>query len=363
MSQCVMQEIVNQDSVIGCLLGTAVGDAIGLPFEGISKARQHRMCRELQGHHFLFGKGMISDDTEHACMVAQAILVSNGDPDRFSRSLAWRLRFWLLGLPAGVGLATLQATVNLWLGFPPHRSGVFSAGNGPAMRSPIIGVCYGREIGMLREFVKRSTRITHTDPKAEFGALAVAVAAYCSSIGTESGVSPEGYYQRLCGLLSADGADEFLALIRKTVNSVLAGQSTESFAADLGRGKGVGGYMYHTVPAVIHAWLSHPNDYRTAITQIVRCGGDTDSTAAILGGIIGAGVGRRGIPEDWINGLIEWPRSVRWMERLGRRLSRAINQGTRMSAEPLPVWGVALRNMFFLVVVLAHGFRRLLPPY
>src|SRR5688572_18626387 len=106
----------------GVLLGTAVGDSIGLPREGLSARRAARLFGGAPlRHRLLFGRGMVSDDTEHACMTAQALLASGGDPRRFVRSLAWRLRWWLLGLPAGVGKATAQAVVKLWLGFPPGR--------------------------------------------------------------------------------------------------------------------------------------------------------------------------------------------------------------------------------------------------
>ena len=71
------------------------------------------------------------------------------------------IRFWLIGLPGGIGYATLKAILKLWLGFKPEHSGIFSAGNGPAMRSAIIGVCYGNDSQKLRELVIASTRLTH----------------------------------------------------------------------------------------------------------------------------------------------------------------------------------------------------------
>ncbi|MCP4809501.1 MAG: ADP-ribosylglycohydrolase family protein, partial [Proteobacteria bacterium] len=49
------------------------------------------------------------------------------------------------------------------------------------------------------------------------------------------------------------------------------------------------GYVYHTVPAVIHAWMAYPEDFRNALLDIIGCGGDTDTTGAILGAIVGAG--------------------------------------------------------------------------
>ena len=348
------------EAIIGCILGTAVGDAFGLPWEGLSRQRQGRINCRLTRYHFFFGKGMVSDDTEHTWMVAQSLVVSGGDVRRFTKALAWRLRWWLVALPAGVGLATLRAIAKLWLGFP--QSGVFSAGNGPAMRSAIIGVCYGSDLPKLQEFVRASTRLTHTDPKAEYGAMAVAIAAHCAS--QKRAISGNDYYQILEKSLPPE-AIEFLRLIQQACDSVTQGQDTQTFAVQLGLGTGVSGYIYHTVPVVIQAWLTHPNDYRRGVIGIVRCGGDTDTTAAILGAIMGAGVGENGIPETWINDLWEWPRTVVWMRDLGYGLAVACDRGTPGPPVPLALYGMGIipRNLLFLVVVILHGFRRLLPPY
>jgi ADP-ribosylglycohydrolase len=348
------------NSIIGCLLGTAVGDAIGLPYEGLSKRRQRRLYLTLNGHQFLFGRGMVSDDTEHICMVAQALIVSSGDVQTFKKDLAKRLRFWLLGLPAGIGYASLKAILRLWLGFKPEHSGIFSAGNGPAMRSAIIGVCYGADFQKLRELVRASTRLTHTDAKAEFGALAVAIAAHQSS--HQSNISPQNYYHALQRIMGAE-ASEFFQLIKKVCNSVNAQQTTESFAVELGLTQGVSGYIYHTVPVVIHAWLRHQQDYPGAILEIVRCGGDTDTTAAILGGIIGASVGQEGIPAPWLEDLWEWPRTVKWIKLLGKTLANVSHQDAVCTPLELPMYKLFWRNLLFMVVVIIHGFRRMLPPY
>jgi ADP-ribosylglycohydrolase len=205
--------------------------------------------------------------------------------------------------------------------------------------------------------------MTHTDPKAEFGAFAVALAAYMNSETADYSVTPEEFYQRLTGSLIDDSAEEFLALIRSALDSVRAGKTTEEFIVSQGWRKGISGYVYQTVPAVIHAWFRHPNDFREGILEIIRCGGDTDTTAAILGGILGARTGKTGIPQDLLDRLIEWPRSAAWMERVGERLADCMEHGT--SGQPLHLFvpGVLLRNILFLVVVLLHGFRRLLPPY
>ena len=345
------------ESIIGCLLGTAVGDAFGLPYEGLSQRRQVRLYPHLNRYQFLFGRGMVSDDTEHTCMVAQSLIVSAGNVDKFSKDLAWRLRFWLLGLPAGIGYGTLRSILKLWLGY---RSGVFSAGNGAAMRSAIIGVCYGDDLQKLRELVRASTRLTHTDPKAEYGALAVAFASYLSS--RRSQVYPQNYYFQVANILGAEAA-EFLELIEKACYSANAGESSAYFANQLGMNNRVSGYVYHTVPVVIQTWLRHQQDYPGAMREIIRCGGDTDTTAAILGGIIGASVGKEGIPTAWLQGLWEWPRTKGWIELLGKRLADVCNEGNAKRALPLPALGILLRNLLFTLVVIVHGFRRLLPPY
>ncbi|MDP1563871.1 MAG: ADP-ribosylglycohydrolase family protein [Pirellulaceae bacterium] len=306
------------DSVVGCILGTAVGDAIGLPYEGLSRQRAARLLGPPNRHRFFFGRGMVSDDTEHTCMVAQALIVANGDVQEFQRSLAWGLRWWLLGVPAGVGLATSRAIVRLWLGYSPDRSGVYSAGNGPAMRAAILGVVIS-DVTQLRQFVRVSSRLTHTDPKAELGAFAVAVAAHMAA--SHEVVDPDHYLDWLSELIGQEDS-ELLQLIGRVVASVNAKESTAAFAESMGLTKGVSGYVYHTVPIAIHAWLTHQHDCRAAIMSIVQCGGDADSTAAIVGGIVGAGVGQKGIPADWLDGLIEWPRTVSWMENLGEQVGR-----------------------------------------
>ncbi len=345
------------ESIVGCLLGTAVGDAFGLPYEGLSKRRQVRVYPHLDRYQFLFGRGMVSDDTEHTCMVAQSLIVSAGNIDKFSKDLAWRLRFWLLGLPAGIGYGTLRSILKLWLGY---RSGVFSAGNGAAMRSAIIGVCYGDDLQKLRELVRASTRLTHTDPKAEYVAFAVAFAAHLSSC--RSKVDSQSYYCQLKTTLGRE-AVEFLYLIKKACDCADAGENSANFASQLGRNNGVSGYVYHTVPVVIQTWLRHQQNYPGAIREIIRCGGDTDTTAAILGGIIGASVGKDGIPDLWLQGLWEWPRSKVWIELLGKQLADVCDRGNPQRALSLPLLGIWLRNLLFMLVVIVHGFRRLLPPY
>ena len=356
----------NERAIAGCLLGTAVGDAMGLALEGLSRRRQLRLFPDLSGYHLLpAGKGMCSDDTEHTCMLAQSLIKVAGlgaeeAGRRFASDFGWRLRFWMLGLPAGIGLATLRAILKLWIGFPARYSGVFSAGNGPAMRVALIGVCHGDDPSRMKALVRAATRITHTDPKAEHGALAIALAAHLAASG--AAIAPADYARRLRELLGNEGA-ELCGLVDHVARSVASGETAADFAARNGAKDGVSGYILHTVPAALHAWLASPDDYRRALTTIIRLGGDSDTTAAIVGAIVGARVGKEGIPREWLHDLWEWPRTAAWIERLAGRLARHAGERTNGSAQPLNWPGLAVRNLLFIPLVLAHGFRRLLPPY
>ena len=132
------------------------------------------------------------------------------------------------------------------------------------------------------------------------------------------------------------------------------GISVSEYAERIGCGDGVSGFAPNSVSVALYGWLRHRGDFERMLTEVIGCGGDTDSVAAIAGGICGAEVGEQGIPPAWIAGISDWPRSTGFIRRL-----------VEAGQNPLNVFwpAVLLRNFIFLVVVLFHGFRRLLPPY
>lgn len=351
--------MVNEQAIAGCILGTAVGDALGLPYEGINPDRAKRLLGAPDRYRFFLGRGMVSDDTEHTCMVAQALIESGMEADAFARSFAKRLRWWILALPAGVGKATARSCIKLWLGANPSHSGVYSAGNGPAMRAAILGAAID-DLPQLASLVRASSRVTHTDPKAEFGAIAVALAAREARLNRE--IDAERWLSLVSRWVREEGL-ELIALLTRAIESARSRESTSQFAIALGLGRGVTGYTYHTVPVAIHAWLSSPRDFRRAVTAAIECGGDADTTAAIVGGIVGSGVGQQGIPVEWIEGIRESPRSTQWMLRLGSSLAQALAEPSSVRPPTANPAVILLRNAFFLSIVLLHGFRRLAPPY
>lgn len=358
LSDFFMSEL--HQSILGCILGTALGDALGLPLENLSRARGRKLFPRLEnGPQFAFGRGFVSDDTEHLCLVANALTASVGDNEKFESELARGLRGWFLALPPGVGLATLRACLKLCVGVSAHRSGVFSAGNGPAMRSAILGVCCASDYEQLRDWNRISTQMTHSDPKAEAGAFAIALAAWLAS---QNALVPRDFLQILrAELPESDARDEMLQLAERAQLSAEKNQSAAEFADDLGLTTGVSGYIFHTVPVVLQCAL-RPGDFAARVEEIVRCGGDADSTAAILGGILGAR-GRDTLPDNWIARLGDIPRSVAWMETVAARLAQARQTHTALAA-PKVSYPLALgRNAVFFVAVLCHVVRRALPPY
>jgi ADP-ribosylglycohydrolase len=351
----------------GTLVGMLVGDALGLPREGLSPARALKLFGGAPlRHRLVLGRGLGSDDTEHACMVAQALLAQPRDARAFARSLAWRLRGWLLSLPAGLGWATLRATVKLWLGFSPERSGVRSAGNGPAMRAPVLGACLAGQPELLEQCLRASTRVTHRNELAEQGAWLVAQAAAHAAREAADGrrVEPATFLRSVEPAVALSPLREAL----EAVGAALERRAgVREFTRERGLDKGVTGYVLHTVPVALYAWLRHPEDFRAAVEAVILLGGDTDTTAAIVGGLVGTTVGVSGIPEEWRAGLVEWPRTVRWMERLAGRLAEQFPLRGEAEGRPGPqplLWpGLLPRNLAMLGLVLGHGLRRLLPPY
>lgn len=324
----------------GILLGTALGDALGLPHEGLSPGRiARRFDRGALRHWMLPGRGLLSDDTEHTSMVARALAESSGDPDRFTRSLARQLRRWLLGLPPGLGLATLRGTIRLLLGIDPASSGVRSAGNGPAMRSALLGAC-ARDDAHLVELVRASTRMTHTDPRALDGALVVARLARDLAEGRPDPA-----------ILDEVACPDFRRELARAWHHEVP--DIEAYRVAAGFESGVSGFVVHTVPAAIWCALHRGEEPALAIEAAIRLGGDTDTTGAIVGALVGARHGAGGLPGELLSGIRDFPLTL---EVLGR-LADAVVSGR----EPPPQRPLAAlaRNLAFVPLLLGHVGLRL----
>lgn len=267
----------------------AVGDSIGLPYEGIRRPK-----RFAGKQSFFLGWGITSDDAQHAAMTFQAWRESGGDVGKFRANLGGRIAAWLCCLPPGIGLATLKAGIKLCVGMRAPRSGVFSAGNGPAMRAPVLGWEID-EVDQLTAFIEISTTTTHTDPKARVGALALArTFHFCRR-------HPEPSRAELIALWrSIDSATYWQEAIDAVENSA----SLSDLLAVTGQKRGIGGYILHTVPACLHIAERHRGDFRAAIEETILAGGDTDTAAAIVAALC---VGFGGTPPaEWLR-IVDFP--------------------------------------------------------
>jgi len=356
-----MQKLSTQDRFRGVLIGTAVGDALGLPAEGVSRRRVSRLFPGPWRHRLITGRGMLSDDSEHTLFISQALLAQPTSVEAFARRFAWSLRWWFVSLPAGIGLGTLRSIVRLWLGFSPANSGVRSAGNGPAMRAAPIGAMFADDAEKRQAYVEASTRVTHSDPRALVGAQVVA--NLCAwSFCTGAAEQPQAI--QFLELLRTSGEHEpqWLVIVEDMARAVAEDWLVQDYADSLSLQKGISGFIYHTVPVVSYAWYRHFGDFEATLSAVLDCGGDTDTTGAITAALAGAVVGEPGIPRSWIQGIVDWPRGVSLFYRVADQLCEAARTQQAMPVIRYLWPALLLRNFLFLLIVLAHGFRRLLPP-
>jgi ADP-ribosyl-[dinitrogen reductase] hydrolase len=322
-----------RERLAGTLLGTAVGDALGLPCEGMSARRIARRFGKLDRYRLLGRTGYVSDDTEQSALVAQSLARHPADPERCARAFRRSLVGWFWRLPWGIGMATIRSCFRTMLGL--SRTGVRSAGNGSAMRAAVIGAFFRDEPERRRAFGTAIATSTHTDPRAVEGALFVAE-------------------------LVAVGADE----ARKTVTESELGAALDH-AAELAA-KNVStsqaaealrttGYVVHSVAFALFCYRRYGDSPLLAIQECISAGGDTDSIAAILGGWLGARHGEPGLPAHLIAELHDGPFGPSHL----RALAASLAEG---AAPPGYSWiGALARNLALYPVVLAHGFRRIFP--
>src|SRR4051812_33317835 len=132
--------------------------------------------------------GFVSDDTEQAALVAQALARHPDDLGGCVRAFRRSLLGWSCRLPWGVGLATIRSCARIALGLSP--SGVRSAGDGAAMRTAVIGVFFHDRPAERAAFGRALAEVTHRDERAVQGALYVAEMAACCGRST-AGADPE----------------------------------------------------------------------------------------------------------------------------------------------------------------------------
>jgi ADP-ribosylglycohydrolase len=180
---------------------------------------------------------------------------------------------------------------------PAAFDGQGSMGNGAAMRVAPLGAFHSGDPRTAALEAMRSAEITHAHPEAILGATAVAVAAAHAGRARLAGEHPEPalLLDAVLDIIVAGRVRSGLERARQ-----LLGATVGQAAYELGNGARV--RAEDTVPFTLWTAATYLNDYPRAIIACVEAGGDVDTTAAIVGGIVAtfAGIGGHGVPHDWL---------------------------------------------------------------
>jgi len=300
------------EKIKAVLLGGAVGDALGVPVEFQPRGSFH--VDDMIGHGtYDQPSGTWSDDTSLTlCLVDAITRLSSNDFNSMLKTTAhnfclwyWNRNFTANGEVFDVGNSTAKAIKKLLDGTSPLESGCSEMnenGNGSLMRiAPLAFYVADRPQGERFEIVNRISSITHSHP---ISVLACII-----------------YVEYLLKLLK--GEDKFTAFEetqKQIMDALVVGELADYFHNEItdyfmplifpgnkwhlakeGDIKS-GGFVADTLKAAIWCFLSTDN-YKDAVLKAVNLGEDTDTTAAVTGGLAGAYYGIGGIPQKWIEGL------------------------------------------------------------
>lgn len=315
---------MSEDRFVGCLLGTAVGDALGQPVEAFPPDRIRREFGEVRD--FMPGDprlplpldaGQWTDDTQMTMDIAQSILrCGKVDPEDMAR------RFVEDHESEGIrfsGFAVTYSLKRLRKGIPWERSGLddeMSAGNGSAMRVAPVGLLNYRTPDRLREEARLSSVITHRHPEAIAGAVAVAYVVAQAANGT---LNTDRILEETISFIGPCRMADNLAKAK-----ALLAQDTPTESAL--RMLGTTGFVVHTVASALYCFLKTPTDFERSVIDAVMGGDDADTTAAITGAISGAYNGEAAIPTRWREQVERGPE----IRQLAQDLWRLTN------AQPVP---------------------------
>ncbi|MBA3293170.1 MAG: ADP-ribosylglycohydrolase family protein [Geodermatophilaceae bacterium] len=305
--------------VAGALIGSAVGDALGAPFEfGPPGAYGSRFPTDARGvgtemcggGSLGWAPGEFTDDTQMALLLASSLVEREGldEADVFDR-----FRTWLSAGPPDVGNQTrsVLASGRPWdVAAAEHfaRTG-HAAGNGSLMRTTPAAVFFapaGREATM--DAARRISALTHGDPAAGEG---------CAILHELVRVALDGGdpLAALPDALAAVAPEH-----RGKWESVLAATWRPSDATESN------GAVWPTLGSAVWA-LRKAGSLAEGMRLVLDLGGDTDTVAAVTGGLLGAVYGIAGIPMRWtsvLNGAVPGYADRTWdlaaLQQLAERL-------------------------------------------
>jgi ADP-ribosylglycohydrolase len=323
----------------GCLLGLAIGDALGAPLEGLTaqQVRTHYgvVSDYVDGARAWKRKplrwrspGLYTDDTQQALVMAE-VLLDHGriDPRRVADlylALAQPPDSHA-GAHRGVGRSFHKFLKALSSGTDPRRCGQDSAGITATMRVAPLALYLGSDLDRLVEAVTEACLMTHLDVRSLTGALAVAFTLRRLLEGEER--SPALLFRVAGDLAQAEkhladrpdprllGLDEhgrsmsaciartesFLDLPRDAALTALVDQANRHGPRTTCR-KPTMGFPPACIPTCLYLFLAC-DSFEEAMIDVVNLGGDADSAGALVGALAGAHYGIGAVPDRWLTRL------------------------------------------------------------
>jgi ADP-ribosyl-[dinitrogen reductase] hydrolase len=334
-----MPHLSRIDRVRGCLLGLAIGDALGAPLEGLTaqqiKTHYGRVKNYVDGVQAWKRKpyrwrlrGLYSDDTQQALALCDVLLdYRRIEPERLAElylALATP-KGSFVGAHRGIGRSFRQVLIELERGVSPRRSGQTTAGIGAAMRIAPIPLYFGDDRDSMFESVMAASIMTHRDVRSLSGALLVAhairrladdeprdpslllwvaadVARDEDRIALEYGdvlISFDRHARALSQAIAH--AESLLDLPRDRALAALV-EEANRHGAEPACKRPTMGFPPACIPTCFYFLLT-TDSFEEALTEIINLGGDTDTAGAILGALAGAYYGIGQIPRRWLDGL------------------------------------------------------------
>ena len=279
-----------QDRFRGCLLGLAVGDAVGTTVEFRARGSFRPVTDMVGGGPFDLEPGQWTDDTSMAlCLAASLLERREFDPrDQMERYSRWQREGYLSsnGRCFDIGTTVRAALAKYSIEGNPYAGSTdpMAAGNGCIMRLAPIPLFFFPNVDSVERNAGESSRTTHgaaecVDASRLFGRwLARALLG-----------------QSKDEILSAD-SESFTGASR--IKEIAGGHWRDKLESDI-RGSG---YVVHSLEAA--AWCFwRTSTYRDAVLTAVNLGEDADTTAAVCGQLAGAHYGVPGIPAEWLGKL------------------------------------------------------------
>jgi poly(ADP-ribose) glycohydrolase ARH3 len=293
------------DRARGALLGTFVGDALGMPFEGAPPTEVPEQLEMLDAR---LGRGTYTDDTQMTIALAESLLEADGvDEQHIGRAFLAAYdprRGYGSGTRAVMtliaqGVAAVEAAGRV---FDGHGS----LGNGAAMRVAPIAVRYAQDQQALFDAARRSARVTHGHPVGVDAAV-VQAAAVGAALG---GADP----------LEAARAAAATTQLRERLAHAAALLTERLAPGEVATALGNRPTATESVPTAIYAAAAHAR-FEDAVGFAVRCGGDADTIGAMAGAIAGARDGASAIPVRWRDSLEDGPKGRSHVELLAELLA------------------------------------------